>query len=251
MCAKIVIRNVSKSFGWKKVLRNISLDIEANSRVVIVGPNGAGKTTLLRIMAGLETPDEGRVEVRGKLIYVPETSFAPLTARVVDWLRLHDIDPNELLDLARSCGIDLAPYLTKPLAHLSKGMRRLLEVLTILLIDSDVVLLDEPFSGIAPRTAYQLANVLTRYSRDRERIVVFTSHIHEGVSLLLNPDKVYVLEDGVLRMVNPSNNVVIELFTIEGVKQIAVPLKDVQEYLSRLLEGLGKWVLEIRMYPEI
>ena len=250
MHVKLVVRNLSKSFGWKMVLRDVNLEVVGGSRVIIVGPNGAGKTTLLRLVAGLEAPDKGVIEVHGKLVYMPETSFTPLTARLIDWLRLHGIRPERLLDLAKNYDIDLSPYMAKPLAHLSKGMRRIIEVLTILSLDFDIALLDEPFTGIAPGSAYKLANTLAKAAREG-RIVLATSHIHEGVSILLKPDRVYVLEDGILRAVNPSNEVVIELFTVEGVKQVTVPLGSAHEYLSSFLKGLGKWVLEIRVYPKI
>ena len=62
----IAIRNVSKDFGTFKALRDVSLDIESGELVALLGPSGRGKTTLLRIIAGLETPDAGRVVLRGK-----------------------------------------------------------------------------------------------------------------------------------------------------------------------------------------
>jgi len=245
----ISIENLSKSYGWRNVLKNINLEVARGSRILLIEPNGAGKTTLIRIIAGLEKPDNGRVKVFGKIIYVPETSFAPLPARVKDWLELHDIRPDEISRLSRDCGVDLAPYINKPIAHLSKGMRRILELLTILFVKADIILLDEPFTGISPKVVYRLSKLLLDHFDRHDITMVITAHIYEGSSLLLSAEHVYILEDGVLREIRRTSKIVVEVFTIEGVKRIITDTSRVYDILSKVIDGLGKWVFEIKVYP--
>jgi len=245
------VQDLSKKFGWRKVLDKISFTIPKGSKILLVGPNGAGKTTLIRVLAGLELFDTGSVVVNGKILYVPEVNFAPLTARIIDWLELHSVNPREFINMSKECGVDLGPYIYKPIAHLSKGMRRVLELLTIIFVKADIVLLDEPFTGIAPKVAYPLSKILMGYFEKQKITVIASSHVYEGTSLLLNPDDIFLLEDGVLRKVSRSSNIVVEVFTVEGVRRINVELNRVFSILSDVLEGLGKWVLEIRVYPGV
>lgn len=188
----IRLEGVAKAFESRLALADIDLRIDEGSYVALMGANGAGKTTLLRIMAGLASPTRGTVRIAGvdlrrasarirSLIGVVshETMlYADLTARenLVFHARLFGLDDYERL-VARTAEVVGAGHaLDRPVRTLSRGTRQRVSLARAFLHDPPILLLDEPFTGLDPRSADVLMGRLAALRDDRERTVVLVSH---------------------------------------------------------------------------
>ena len=187
----ITVRKLVKRFGLKPVLRGLDFSVETGEFVALLGPNGAGKTTFLRILASLSRPTMGSVSIAG---YALPGQAAAVRRRlgVVSHLPLlyGDLTAEENLRFyARMYGIDhpsqrisevldivgLAPRRKDLVRTFSRGMQQRLAIGRAVLHDPDVVLFDEPHTGLDQDACQMLDNVL-REVAVRGRTVVMTSH---------------------------------------------------------------------------
>ena len=173
---KIYVKNVSKSFGSKKVLQNLNLTIELGKISCIMAPSGAGKTTLLRILMGLEEADSGCITgLEGKrfsAIFQEERLCEYMTA--VENIRLvtPGLDAGSVVQEMDRLG--LGDCCAQPVSQLSGGMRRRVSILRALLAAYDVLCLDEPFKGLDDaRKEQTLAYVKQKAAG---RTVLFVTH---------------------------------------------------------------------------
>ena len=187
----IEVKKLVKRFGLKPVLRGLDFHVEAGEFVALLGPNGAGKTTFLRILASLSRPSLGTVKVAGHTL--PHES-AQVRARlgVVSHMPLlyPDLTAEENLDFyARMYGIvNAAPRITEVLRMVglehrrkdlvrtfSRGMQQRLAIGRAVIHDPEVVLFDEPYTGLDQDASEMLDGVL-RSVAAKGRTVVMTSH---------------------------------------------------------------------------
>ncbi len=173
---KIYVKNVSKSFGSKKVLQNLNLTIELGKISCIMAPSGAGKTTLLRILMGLEEADSGCITgLEGKrfsAVFQEERLCEYMTA--VENIRLvtPGLDAGSVVQEMDRLG--LGDCCAQPVSQLSGGMRRRVSILRALLAAFDVLCLDEPFKGLDDaRKEQTLAYVKQKAAG---RTVLFVTH---------------------------------------------------------------------------
>ncbi len=173
---KIYVKNVSKSFGSKKVLQNLNLTIEPGKISCIMAPSGAGKTTLLRILMGLEEADSGCITgLEGKrfsAVFQDERLCEYMTA--VENIRLvtPGLDAGSVVQEMDRLG--LGDCCAQPVSQLSGGMRRRVSILRALLAAYDVLCLDEPFKGLDDaRKEQTLAYVKQKAAG---RTVLFVTH---------------------------------------------------------------------------
>ena len=173
---KIYVKNVSKSFGSKKVLQNLNLTIEPGKISCIMAPSGAGKTTLLRILMGLEEADSGCITgLEGKrfsAVFQEERLCEYMTA--VENIRLvtPGLDAGSVVQEMDRLG--LGDCCAQPVSQLSGGMRRRVSILRALLAAFDVLCLDEPFKGLDDaRKEQTLAYVKQKAAG---RTVLFVTH---------------------------------------------------------------------------
>ncbi len=173
---KIYVKNVSKSFGSKKVLQNLNLTIEPGKISCIMAPSGAGKTTLLRILMGLEEADSGCITgLEGKrfsAVFQEERLCEYMTA--VENIRLvtPGLDTGSVVQEMDRLG--LGDCCAQPVSQLSGGMRRRVSILRALLAAYDVLCLDEPFKGLDDaRKEQTLAYVKQKAAG---RTVLFVTH---------------------------------------------------------------------------
>lgn len=173
---KIYVKNVSKSFGSKKVLQNLNLTIEPGKISCIMAPSGAGKTTLLRILMGLEEADSGCITgLEGKrfsAVFQEERLCEYMTA--VENIRLvtPGLDAGSVVQEMDRFG--LGDCCAQPVSQLSGGMRRRVSILRALLAAYDVLCLDEPFKGLDDaRKEQTLAYVKQKAAG---RTVLFVTH---------------------------------------------------------------------------
>lgn len=186
-----VVRAVglSRSFGAMEVLRAVDLEIRRGEFVAIVGPSGCGKTTLLHLLCGHDQPTSGAVERRGaaRMVYQKDGLFPWLTVAENVGLgvrssngsatRRHQID--ELLAFIR-----LDRFAEHYPHQLSGGMRQLVEVARAIAGDTQVLLMDEPFSSLDYLTRLRMRGELARILAEQPRTVVLVTHdIEEAAQL--------------------------------------------------------------------
>lgn len=205
------VENISKNFGNKKALDNVSFRTEKGKIVALLGENGAGKTTLLRILSCFFDADEGnisidgidsgnRVEYLNSIGYVQEISalygemtaydFLIFTANLRK-LKKENINKKikEVVEL-----LGLGNVLQQKNETLSKGYKKRLELAAVLLAEPEVLLLDEPTEGLDPNQKTAVRQIIKHYSG--EHIVIISTHTLEDVEALAS--QVLLLHKGKL-----------------------------------------------------
>jgi NitT/TauT family transport system ATP-binding protein len=181
--------NVSHSFGELPVLQDLNLTVLAGEFVVVIGPSGCGKTTLLNILSGYLKPQSGFVQKEGiiRTVYQQDGLFPWLTVKQNITMGLRNIkDRNqqeeelkELIEL-----IHLQGFENHHPHQLSGGMRQRVELARVIAGESDILLMDEPFSALDYQTRLRLRHELVLLLEKRPRTVVFVTHdIEEAVQL--------------------------------------------------------------------
>ena len=201
--------SLSKRYGETVALESLSFDVEAGQVFGFVGPNGAGKTTTMRIVLGVLAADSGRVRWNGQEIgppmrrrigYMPEERGLYPKMRVGEQLsylaELHGVERPEAERSAerwtRQLGI--ADRAGDKVEELSLGNQQRVQLAAALVHTPDLMVLDEPFSGLDPVGVDVLSEVLLREAREREVPIVFSSHQLELVERLC--DAVAIVKDG-------------------------------------------------------
>ena len=191
----LVASDVSKSYGRRVVLRDISFAVAPAALVGIVGENGAGKSTLLRILAGELRPNQGDVTVRGALGYCPQQVIlndALTVAQHLDYFRAaYGLDNLRRADelIAR---LNYQQYRQTPVGALSGGTQQKLNLTLALMHDPGVLLLDEPYQGFDWETYLQFWELATEL-RARDCAVLVISHLIFDQSRF---DRLYHLDKG-------------------------------------------------------
>jgi ABC-2 type transport system ATP-binding protein len=194
----VEIRNVSKSFGRQVAVDDLSLDVRRESVFGFLGPNGAGKTTTIRMLVDIYGPDSGSIrvfgdapseDVRRRVGYLPEERGIYQRMKVLDELRffaeLRGIGSAEAarrIDewIAR---LELQPYREKRVADLSKGTQQKLQFIVSVLHDPELLILDEPFSGLDPVSVETMKAAIAELRR-RGKTIIFSTHQMEQVEQL-------------------------------------------------------------------
>lgn len=185
----IRIENVNHSYGPVEVLKNVNLDIRKGEFVAVVGPSGCGKTTLLNLISGYEKPVSGTIKRNGELrmVYQQDGLLPWLTVVENIGLGLRHLNDktkkkrqvNEAIELIGLHGFEgHYPH------QLSGGMRQRVELARALSGESDVLLMDEPFSALDYLTRLKMRNELVRLLKERPRTVILVTHdIEEAAQL--------------------------------------------------------------------
>lgn len=201
------INNLYKSYGPKEVLKDVSLDIKSGSAFGLLGRNGAGKTTTIRIIMDVITSNGGEVLLDGKKIerdtvkigYLPEERGLYPKKKIKDQLiyfamlkgmKKKDAEKSVLYWLDY---LDMAEYTNKKLEILSKGNQQKIQLITAIAHDPDIVILDEPFSGLDPVNAQLLKDVV-REQIAKGKIVILSSHQMANVEEFC--DDIAILNNG-------------------------------------------------------
>lgn len=171
----IVISNLSKKFGEKKVIADFSIRIKEGSVLSIMAPSGGGKTTLLRILAGLETADKGRIEGlenrKISMVFQEDRLCSNLSAvsniRFVCGKKIMESKIYNELEEAGLKGNE-----KYPVRELSGGMRRRIAIVRALTVPCDVLILDEPFTGLDMENKKRMADYIIKRSEGKTVILV-------------------------------------------------------------------------------
>ena len=215
---QLQLNNIAKYFGDKPVLNGISLHVDAGRAFGLLGRNGAGKTTTIRILMNVFPPTSGNVTLDGNPIDYAKTKFGYLPEErglypkktIVEQLTyfamLKGMDKAAAVAsvdkwLAR---LDMSAYRDKRLDTLSKGNQQKIQLITALTHDPDVVILDEPFSGLDPVNAMLLKDVV-RETIDKGKIVLFSSHQMNYIEEFC--DDIAILADGKIALQGDLNQI--------------------------------------------
>lgn len=179
------IQNLSKSYEGERVLENLNLTFSENRAYCLMAPSGAGKTTLFRILLGLEQPDSGEIcglsGLRRAAVFQEDRLLEGFTAleniRFVTGRRYTNLFLEK--EIRR-----LLPEeaLGKPVCEFSGGMRRRTAILRALLAPSDLILMDEPFTGLDRETKLLAAELIKEYAKGK--LLLFSTHQEEDATLL-------------------------------------------------------------------
>ena len=205
------LRNIEKSFGEKKVLTGVSFKAEGGKAFGLLGRNGAGKTTSIRILMDVFPANSGEVLIDGQPIdynkigigYLPEERGLYPKKIIIDQLTYFA----ELKGMSRKAAVEsidywlgrlgMAEYRNKRLDTLSKGNQQKIQLITALAHDPDIVILDEPFSGLDPVNAMLLKDVVKEQIANG-KIVLFSSHQMSYIEEFC--DSIAILNNGIVAL---------------------------------------------------
>ncbi|MCI0363357.1 MAG: ATP-binding cassette domain-containing protein [Phycisphaerales bacterium] len=199
---------MSKTFGTTRAVRDLDLDVPRGSICGFLGPNGAGKSTTIRMIMSIIYPDAGRIEVLGgnalsnkdRIGYLPEERGLYRKMRVGDFLdymaRLKGAGGPGLAKRVRDWldRVELPQVLRKRCQELSKGMQQKIQVLAAIIHEPELIILDEPFSGLDPVNA-ELLNHLIKQQNEQGRTIIFSTHVlHQAEQIC---DRFFLINRGV------------------------------------------------------
>ena len=200
------IDHIAKSFGAQQVLKDISLEIPEGQVLGLLGPNGAGKSTLMKILIGLWNADGGSVSVPPRIGYLPENNPLYEEMYVVEYLQFMAQmtgipgyrDTEILIDR-----VGLTPEKHKHIRELSKGYRQRVGLAQALLGDPQLLILDEPTTGLDPNQLVEIRSLIRSLGKDRT--VILSTHIMQEVREMC--DRVVILDHGQIKADQPINEI--------------------------------------------
>ena len=194
----LCVRNVTKRYGDFTAVKDLSFDVKAGRVFGFLGPNGAGKTTTIRMLVGINFPDEGTIElfgqkvsniVQNKIGYLPEERGLYKKMKIVDQLRyfaaLKDV-PQKEADKRIDFWLDrmkLSEWKKKKTTDLSKGMQQKIQFISTVLHNPDLLILDEPFSGLDPVNVEFMMEVVSEL-KAQNKTIMFSTHLMETAERL-------------------------------------------------------------------
>ena len=222
---------ISKSYSSKVAVRELSLRIEPGTMFGLLGPNGAGKTSTIRMMVGMTLPDSGTVRLFDepfrrdhlrRVGYLPEERGLYKRMKVIDQLifmgQLHGLDAATARTRARQwCErMEIAESMDKKTQELSKGMQQKIQFIATLLHDPELIIMDEPSSGLDPVNVSLLEQTLLEL-KSKGRTILFSTHRMDQVEKLCDAiclvDQGTAVLEGTMRAVKSRyarNRVVVE-----------------------------------------
>jgi heme exporter protein A len=194
----IEVRNLVKSFGPRSALAGVDLSVEAGEFVTLVGPNGAGKTTLLRILATLTRPTSGTLRIAGLdpaqagdgvrrcigFLSHRTLLYGDLTAEqnLRFYARMYDLDGSSARIQDLLVRVGLAARRHDLVRTFSRGMQQRLSVARAVLHQPQVLLLDEPYTGLDPNAAQVLTDLLTELAGEGCTVLLTTHNLERGLA---------------------------------------------------------------------
>ena len=194
----VQIAHINKSFGPQQVLKDVTLSIPEGQVLGLLGPNGAGKSTLMKILIGLWKADSGTVQVPERIGYLPENNPLYEEMYVSEYLQfmaeLTGIpgfrDTETLIER-----VGLTPERHKHIRELSKGFRQRVGLAQALLGDPQLLILDEPTTGLDPNQLVEIRALIRELGK--ERTVILSTHIMQEVREMC--DRVVILDHGQMK----------------------------------------------------
>ena len=195
----IDITHINKSFGAQQVLKDINLEIPAGQVLGLLGPNGAGKSTLMKILIGLWKADSGSVSVPSRIGYLPENNPLYEEMYVTEYLQFMAKMTNDKCQMTNVDvlidRVGLTPERHKHIRELSKGYRQRVGLAQALLGDPELLILDEPTTGLDPNQLVEIRALIRSLGKDRT--VILSTHIMQEVREMC--DRVVILDHGQIK----------------------------------------------------
>lgn len=204
----ITVKNITKSFGKQKALNDISFSIEKGEIVGFLGPNGAGKSTMMRILTTYYKGDSGEASVNGfhvdkeqkkvqeSIGYLPEHNPLYLEMYVREYLgfnaSVHKIPKSRIKEVIVQTGLE--PESHKKIGQLSKGYRQRVGLAAALLHNPEVLILDEPTTGLDPNQLIEIRKLIREIGK--EKTILLSTHIMKEVEAVC--DRVIIINKGEL-----------------------------------------------------
>ena len=202
----IEVKNITKTYGTQKALDNVSFSVKKGEIVGFLGPNGAGKSTLMKILTTYLTADEGEAIVNGfdvitaqksvqqSVGYLPEHNPLYLDLYVREYLEfsadVHKIDKSHIQEVIELTG--LTPECHKKIGELSKGFRQRVGLASALLHNPDVLILDEPTTGLDPNQLVEIRELIKNIGKNKT--VFLSTHIMQEVEAIC--DRIIIIHQG-------------------------------------------------------
>lgn len=204
----IKIQNLTKSYGPQRAVDNISFDVHTGEIIGFLGPNGAGKTTTMKIITGYLEPEAGDVFIGGKSVqsgetkkhigYLPEHNPLYLEMPVIDYLGFcaaiqgvhKTLIPERIRQMVKVCGLDAEKH--KKIGELSKGYRQRAGLAQALIHDPEILILDEPTTGLDPNQIVEIRELIKNIGR--EKTVILSTHILPEVEATC--DRILIINNG-------------------------------------------------------
>ena len=220
MEAIIEVRNIAKTYdSGLEALRDITLALPRGELSTFLGPSGCGKTTLLKIIAGLISPTDGEVWVKGNKVSGPgpERAFVFQDFALLPWasvlrnvafgLELRGVPKGKREEIARKyiTEVGLSSFESRYPHQLSGGMKQRVGLARALAIDADIVLMDEPFSSVDEQTRRKFQEELLDLLKINQKTVIFVTHSIEEAAYL--SDQIVLLSQrpgSVLKIIRPN-----------------------------------------------
>ena len=223
------IKNLTKQFEKTLAVNDISFNVEPGKIFGIVGRNGAGKSTTFRMILNLIKPTTGSITYNGEKItsktldrvgYLPEEGSLIPTYTVLELCEYYGalklMSPESIRNnLTKWLEIfNITEYLNKKIKDLSKGNKQKIQFIVSILHDPEILILDEPFSGLDPISVEELKNAILKL-RDENKIIIFSSHIMDHVESLC--ESIMIINKG-SSLLQGKLNEIVETYEINGQK---------------------------------
>ncbi|MBF4493981.1 gliding motility-associated ABC transporter ATP-binding subunit GldA [Flavobacterium sp. MR2016-29] len=244
----IEVNNISKSYGTQKALNEISFSIQKGEIVGFLGPNGAGKSTLMKILTTYLLADGGAALVNGHDVmtdakavqrsigYLPEHNPLYLDLYVREYLAfnadVYKVEKSRIEEVIQLTGLSAESH--KKIGQLSKGYRQRVGLANALLHNPDVLILDEPTTGLDPNQLMEIRNVIKNVGKDKT--VFLSTHIMQEVEAIC--DRVIIIDKGQIvadkkldHLVSENKEQVIEVeFDYQIEEQLLAKLENITAY---------------------
>ncbi len=204
----IEVKNITKSFGSQKVVDNVSFEVDSGEIFGLLGPNGAGKTTTIRILLDIFKPDSGSVSILGgamterkkeEIGYLPEErglyQDIPLDRCLVYLATLKGVSTANAKSRVAAWldKFDLTAHASKKVKELSKGMQQKAQLISALLHEPQIVIIDEPFSALDPVNTQMVKDILLELRQQNRTVVMCTHQMHQVEELC---DRLVLIDHG-------------------------------------------------------
>ncbi|GLU44049.1 ATP-binding cassette domain-containing protein [Allomuricauda sp. NBRC 101325] len=207
------IDNIELSFDLKQILRGVYIHAESGKVTGILGRNGSGKTSLLNILFGCLQPKYKSIRVDGKFMkrplyqqnqiaYLPQHKLLSENLKIITYFKLFHVDWDEFIHKF----MHFEKLQNQPTNELSGGERRLLETYLVLNSNKNIILLDEPFSNLAPIYVSSIKELIDR--KKANKIILITDHMYEEIVDLC--DQLYFLKNGCSKLIDGKENLIKE-----------------------------------------
>ena len=250
MATAISVKELRKSYGSVQALKGLSFEVNTGEIYGLLGPNGAGKTTTIKILMSILRPDSGSVNVMGIIPEEDPITLKQMVGYVPEEISLFDsLTPNEFFEFVASIrkldtftaikrtgalmeALDAAQYANKPIATLSHGNRQKIAVISALIHDPKLLILDEPFSGMDALSIKIMQETIKSFAQSG-KTVLFSTHIMKMAESLCT--RIGIINEGIM-VAEGTMDELKERAKEKDLESVFLTLTEQQEDVSERLE---------------